>query len=77
MTNGTNSFLLAPAVTGKDHSGKVSQAPDHLLPYGIILEEYAVRRSRNSAGMPFLCSTCRGATRKPRFGSHCARESSR
>src|SRR5277367_2879033 len=45
MTNGTNSFLLAPAVTGEDHSGKVSQAPRHLLPYGIILEEYAVRRS--------------------------------
>jgi len=39
-----SAFLLAPAVLGDGHSGRVSQCPPHCLPYGVILEEYAARR---------------------------------
>jgi hypothetical protein len=65
MANDTKSpaFPLAPAVMGDDHSGKVSEAPEHLIPYGIILEEYAVRRAQElrekailSLGLP--AETC-------------------
>ncbi len=39
-------FLFAPVPAGEGHSGKVSDAPDHMLPYGIFFEEYAVRRAQ-------------------------------
>ena len=35
---------LAPVVLGKGCSGLVADCPDHALPFGILLEEYASRR---------------------------------